>query len=323
MNSSMSQSATRINVPLPSQPSFPIQYLSSLNIGSYQVIPIRSGIFGLDGGAMFGTVPKTLWEKKLPSDPLNRIPMQARALLLKGEKEVILVDTGNGGDFVEKYGPKLGQKFAQIYAIHEQNQLIQALSQHHVNPEDVTHVILTHLHFDHAGGATRFDPVVNKVVPTFPKAKYFVQRENFLTAQQPNIRERASYLAANWEPLLAHEQLVLLDGPQENFLPHLSLLLSQGHTQGQQHVLVHDNNQGLFYGADLIPTHAHVRKAWIMGYDLHPLLIIEEKTSILKKLARNHWYLFFEHDPYFDLALIQEGSDDFDISQAIVIGETQ
>lgn len=285
-----------------------------LKIGPYQVKSILTGTFALDGGAMFGTVPKVLWQKYIPSDEQNRIPMEARALLLKSQERIILVDTGNGGDFVHKYGEKLGSKFSQMYQVDGQGpSLIKSLAQHGVSPDQVTDVILTHLHFDHAGGATSF--INGEVRATFKNAKYYIQAANLQTAQNPNIRERASYLAPNFEPLLQSSHMQVLSGPVTNLLPHISVQISDGHTVGQQNVIVQDSNSYLFYGADLIPTHAHVRKAWVMGYDLDPLKIIEEKTKVLKTLTQPHRFLFFEHDPFMDAAQVSEEGSDFKASQ--------
>jgi glyoxylase-like metal-dependent hydrolase (beta-lactamase superfamily II) len=286
------------------------------NVGGYHAISVPTGVFGLDGGAMFGTVPKLLWEKFIPSDEKNRIPMEARVLLLKGNQRNILIDTGNGCDFIAKYGEKLGSKFASLYNISETgSHLLERLAQHNVSPSDVTDVILTHLHFDHAGGATCFDPKSGKVRPTFQNATYYIQKENLDVALNPNIREKASYLKSNIDPLLESGQLKILHGPQQNVLPNIHLQISHGHTKGQQNVVITDETNGLFYGADLIPTHAHVRLAWIMGYDLEPLTLIEEKKRALTEIAQKKWLLFLEHDPYFDACSVVFENQDFKVDQ--------
>lgn len=286
----------------------------NLKIGPYEIHPLPTGVFGLDGGAMFGTVPRVLWEKSNPPDAQNRIAMEARALLLKGTDRVIVVDSGNGGDFVAKYGEKLGQKFAEIYAVDEQGATLEkSLNKYGLHFEDVTDVILTHLHFDHAGGGTCARN--GKIVPTFPKAKYYVQRQNLETARNPNIRERASYFAANFQPLLDANVLNLLDGNVENLLPHISVEVSNGHTLGQQIVKIFDEKIKLAYCADLIPTSSHIRLAWIMGYDLDPLKIIHEKTSLLRRAAAENWFLYFEHDPLVDAAQVITNKEDFAVRQ--------
>lgn len=282
-----------------------------LNIGGYKLIPIPTGVFGLDGGAMFGTVPKVLWEKTNPADETNKIEMQARALLLIGNNKKILIDTGNGGDFVEKYGEKLGSKFAELYGVQGGAGIIDVLKTYNIKTSDITDVILTHLHFDHAGGATSYRN--GQIVPTFENATYYVQEGNLKTAQTPNIRERASYLSANFQVLIEKNVLKVLNGEVCDLLPNISVKLSHGHTSHQQMVIVSDNIDGLVYAADVIPTSSHVRLAWVMGYDLNPLQIIEEKKEVLKVASSKSWKVFFEHDPYCDYATVIEEKGDFKV----------
>lgn len=285
-----------------------------LNIGGYEVIPLPTGLFGLDGGAMFGTVPKALWEKTNPADEQNRIEMEARALLLKSKDRNVLIDTGNGGDFIAKYGDKLGAKFSELYGIDSSGpSLKKSLEAYGLTFSDITDVILTHLHFDHAGGAT--SAIDNKIGPTFPNAKYYVQVENLKTAQHPNVREKASYLAPNFEPLIEAGKLTLVNGSTENLLPNISVWVSNGHTTGQQVVIVEDDTQKLIYCGDVIATSTHVRSAWVMGYDLHPLVVIEEKAQLLKSSLDKKTYFFFEHDPYCDVATVEPDKADFKVKE--------
>jgi glyoxylase-like metal-dependent hydrolase (beta-lactamase superfamily II) len=289
-----------------------------LKIGDYEICPVPTGIFGLDGGAMFGTVPKVLWEKSNPPDEKNRIAMEARALLLKSPTHKILIDCGNGSDFVAKYGEKLGPKFAEMYGLDPTGPNLQkSLGQHGLQPEDITHVILTHLHFDHAGGGTTEKD--GSLTPTFPKAKYFVQKKNLETATKPNIREKASYFPANYEPLQKAGVLHVLDGDQLNLLPGISTMVSNGHTQGQQIVKISDGKTSLLYCGDVVPTSSHVRLAWVMGYDLEPLRLIEEKTQFLGAAADENSYLYFEHDPYCDAATIARNGQDFALKQRFLL----
>lgn len=293
------------------QPNLEIQNLK-LQIGLFEICPVPTGLFGLDGGAMFGTVPKVLWERSNPADEKNRIPMEARALLLKSPNNNILIDTGNGRDFVAKYGEKLGSKFAEMYNIDDKGPtLLKSLAHHGLTPEDINHVILTHLHFDHAGGATTEKN--GKLVPTFPNAQYWVQKENLETAQKPNLRERASYYPANFQPLIENGVLKLLEGSTENFLPGISALVSDGHTKAQQMIKVTDGQKTILYCGDVVPTSSHVRVPWLMGYDLHPLTLMEEKQKYLSEAAEKSWYLFFEHDPYCDSASIEKSGSDFSV----------
>ncbi len=281
-----------------------------LKIGDYEVHSVPTGLFGLDGGAMFGTVPKVLWEKSNPPDALNRIAMEARALLLRSKDRIVLVDTGIGGDFTEKYGEKLGPKFAEMYAVDAgATSLTKSLSKIGLDTSDITDVILTHLHFDHAGAATSWRN--GALVPTFENARYYVQRANLETAKNPNRRERASYYAANFEPLIAARVLNLLDGPVDNLLPQISVGISDGHTLGQQYVRVSDGATTLYYCGDVIPTSSHVRLPWVMGYDLRPLDLIEEKAKLLEQAVREGAYLFFEHDPYLDVTKVVAERGDY------------
>lgn len=285
----------------------------NLKIGNYSLHSIPTGEFRLDGGAMFGTVPKVLWEQTNPADDKNRILMECRALLLKSKDKNILIDTGNGKDFRAKYGEKAGAKFEEIYGVGTNGPSLESsLKTHGLTPDDITDVILTHLHFDHAGGSTCERD--HKIQATFKNATYYVQEKNLEIAQNPNRRERASYLPQSFEALIESKQLKTLSGEQELF-PGVSLHLSHGHTQAQQNVLISDGTANLFYCADLIPTSTHTKLAWVMGYDLDPLLLIDEKEVILKKAAENNWYLFFEHDPYCDAGLVEFNGRDFECTQ--------
>jgi glyoxylase-like metal-dependent hydrolase (beta-lactamase superfamily II) len=285
-----------------------------LKIGPYEICPLPTGVFGLDGGAMFGTVPKVLWEKSNPADNKNRIQMEARGLLLKSPEKNIVIDCGNGADFIAKYGDKLGNKFAEMYNIDDQGPSLEKSLKHHgLTVNDIHAVILTHLHFDHAGGGTVERD--GKLTPRFPKATYYLQKKNLETAEKPNLRERASYFPANFKPLLESGKLELIDGEKENLLPGISVYISNGHTQAQQIVKISDGKTSLLYCGDVVPTSSHVRIPWLMGYDLHPLMLMEEKHRYLGMAADQSWYLFFEHDPYCDSALIERNGQDFAVKE--------
>ncbi len=287
---------------------------TSLQIGPYKAYSVPTGLFRLDGGAMFGTVPKVLWSKTNPTDEQNRILMECRTLLLVSDDRKVLIDTGNGSDFVAKYGEKFGGKFAEMFGVDQSGtSLLSSLKKQGITPDQITDVILTHLHFDHAGGAT-CDDGQGHIVPTFPNATYYIQQANLDTARKPNRRERASYLTPNFEPLFAHDVVKVLDGPTE-VAPHIHVSISNGHTLGQQNVLVSDGKTSLFYCADLIPTSTHIKLAWVMGYDIQPVLILEEKEKILKQASENNWYLFFEHDPYVEAAQVAFDGKDFEVKK--------
>lgn len=318
MENKNSSSSSKLATPLTSPPQLTPPEFLKLHIGEYEICPVPTGIFGLDGGAMFGTVPKVLWEKSNPPDAKNRIPMEARALLLKSKTRNILIDCGNGGDFIAKYGDKLGTKFAEMYGLDSNGpSLLKSLAAHGIAPEQITDVILTHLHFDHAGGGTT--ERAGKLVPTFAKARYHIQKANLETARKPNLRERASYYASNFEPLEAAGVLNILEGDTRDLLPGISTFVSHGHTQGQQIVQILDGKTSLLYCADVVPTSSHVRLAWVMGYDLEPLRLIEEKIRFLGAAADQNTYLYFEHDPYCDAASIARNGQDFALKQRFLL----
>ncbi|MEO8168010.1 MAG: MBL fold metallo-hydrolase [bacterium] len=257
-----------------------------MKIGNYELYSIETGNFALDGGAMFGVVPKTLWEKAIPPDEKNRIPLAARALLLVGDGRKILIDDGNGSKF--------NDKLKSIYKIDDsRNDLIRSLSRRGVVPADITDVILTHLHFDHAGGSTYRENGVVK--PTFPNAKYYVQREHWEAANNPTERDKASFFPEDFMPL--HEQGLLnfTEGEGE-ILPGITCRICNGHTTVLQAPLISDGKTSLLYVADLMPTIVHVQLPWIMAYDLRPLVTLEEKRRILNEAVDGNWTLFFEHD---------------------------
>lgn len=258
-----------------------------MQIGPYTLHEIPAGRFRLDGGAMFGIVPKPLWARHAEPDDRNRIPLAMRCLLLEGDGRVVLVDAG--------IGDKVDAKFRDLYAVDlETSELHRSLRAAGFGAEDVTDVVLTHLHFDHGGGATSRD-ADGRLRPTFPRATYHVQRAHWQWAHE-SPRERASFLPENLEPLAASGQLHLLDGPGE-VLPGLEVIVVDGHTRGQQLLKVADGETTLLYAADLLPTAAHVPLLWIMAYDVAPLETLAEKEAILAQAEREGWTIFFEHDP--------------------------
>jgi glyoxylase-like metal-dependent hydrolase (beta-lactamase superfamily II) len=218
-----------------------------------------------------------------------------RCLLLEGDDRLILIDDG--------LGDKYNDKFATIYAVdHEVHDLHGSLAALGFGPDDVTDVILTHLHFDHCGGSTRL--VDGIATPTFPNATYHVQRAHWNWAHDPNPKEAGSFFEDNLAPLERSGQLRLLDGPGELF-PGVSVRLVHGHTEAQQVVLVHDAHATLAYVADLLPTHAHLAPAWTMAYDVRPLVTMEEKAEFLREAVESEWNLFFEHDPTVAVARVE------------------
>ncbi|MBP1690650.1 MAG: Glyoxylase, beta-lactamase superfamily [Bacteroidetes bacterium] len=278
-------------------------------IGPYDLRSIETGSFALDGGAMFGVVPKPLWEKEHPADERNRIRMAARVLLIRGGGRTILVDTGNG----EPDDPKRKDIFKFDTS---QASLLTSLARAGVAPGDVTDVILTHLHFDHAGGATR--RVNGALQPTFPHARYHVQKAHWEAASRPTERDRASFVEENYLPLHDAGQLEFIDGEGELF-PGIRLFTVFGHTTALQCPQISDGTTTLFYCADLVPLRSHVRLPWIMGYDLRPLVTLEEKRTILQRAFEEHWVLFFEHDPELEAATIAHDSKGYRIAEGITV----
>jgi glyoxylase-like metal-dependent hydrolase (beta-lactamase superfamily II) len=278
-----------------------------MKIGNYDVKHVDTGRFKLDGGAMFGVIPKVLWERKSPADDKNRIGMAANLLLLQGEDRNILIDTG--------IGYKSSEKFTQIYAIdYSEHDLNSALKDLNVSPEDITDVILTHLHFDHVGGGTRINEN-DQVVPTFPNAEYYVQKAQLEWAKNPIEKDRASFLKENYLPLEESGQLVVLEKDGEIF-PGIELLLVNGHTSAQQLILIH-GEKNLLFAADLFPRASHIPIPWVMGYDNEPLKTIQEKKQILERAVREKWMVFFEHDPDIRCVIIHKGAKDFEIEEVI------
>lgn len=280
-----------------------------LKIGDYDVYALETGRFALDGGAMFGVVPKVIWNKKNPADDLNRIDLALRVLLLRSADRVILVDTGIGHKFPEKY--------QNIYGIdHDKYSLELALEQHGLTYDDVTDVILTHLHFDHAGGATKLEG--DKVVPTFPNAQYYIQAKNLEWARNPTEKDKASYIPDDFEPLVEAGVLNVVDGAQE-ILPYIHAWTTDGHTIGQQLVLVKDDSEALIYCADIIPTSTHLSIPYVMGYDLQPMITMEEKKKILTQAADENWVVVFEHDPEMPACRVVQGPKGAVFKEAVAL----
>ncbi len=268
-----------------------------MRIGRYKLSSVETGQFALDGGAMFGVVPRALWERKIPPDDRNRITLALRALLIEelDGKRKILVDTG--------IGQKWSEKHANMYGVdHSKLNLEKGLAERGLQTSDITDVFLTHLHFDHAGGATK--KVNGRAVPTFENATYYVQVSNLEWAQNPTPKDRTSYLPENFEPLMREGVLELTDGPGE-WLPGIEMIISNGHTHFMQLPHVFGPEGHLTYCADIIPTAAHVPVPWVMAYDNFPLQSMEEKEAILDRASEQDWTIFFEHDPFGPAAKVE------------------
>jgi glyoxylase-like metal-dependent hydrolase (beta-lactamase superfamily II) len=274
-----------------------------MHLGEIEVLYLEGGKFGLDGGAMFGVVPKVLWEKKSPPDEKNRIRMRANSLLVRAANKSIVVETGNG----TQWDPKL----RAIYAIQDGDPLLDSLAKAGVQPGQVDLVINTHLHFDHAGGNTRL--ANDRIVPTFPRAWYIVQRGELEHAMNPTERDRASYFPENIQAISNEERWELLEGDQE-ILPGISVARIPGHNADIQAVKITGGGKTLAFVADLLPTRHHIPLPWIMAYDLYPLQTLESKRLWVRRIVEEGWIVVFGHDPDIRAATLHErdGKIDFD-----------
>lgn len=268
-----------------------------MQFGDYRVEIVPDTIFRLDGGAMFGVVPRALWSQVCPPDELNRVRLNMNCLFIETGTERILIETGIG----EKWTPKQ----ATMYGIERERPFVESLrSITGIGADEITIVVNTHLHFDHAGGNTKPDDE-GHVVPAFPNARYFVSRSEYEHAEMPHERDRASYLPGNWRPIEQAGQLELKDADYE-VVPGLNMETIAGHSRTMQCVRLHRDGRTLFGFADLVPTRAHVPSAWIMGYDLYPVETLEAKKRLLPQAAREDWLCLFYHDAEAPLCRVLE-----------------
>lgn len=267
-----------------------------MKFGQLEIFLVSDGRFRLDGGAMFGVVPKTLWERQMTPDSRNRITLGLNCLLVRAAGKTILVETGAGDKF--------DAKWQDIYGIEHTVSLLDSLRACGVGPNEVDIVVNTHLHFDHCGGNTRRDSDA-RVIPTFPRARYIVQRGELEHARQPTERDRASFLPDNFEPMAASGQWSLVEGDAE-IAPGVELVRLPGHTRDMQGVRLTSAGRTAIFFADLVPTRAHLPFAWIMGYDLYPLTTLEQKKRWIPEAVRNEWLCFFAHDPDVRAAYLRE-----------------
>jgi len=272
-----------------------------MQIGPYQLQSVETGRFRLDGGAMFGVVPWVFWSRTNRPDERQRIELAARCLLIRGNGKTILVDVGNG--------TKWPDKLRDIYGLdNRQSELLSSLQALGVRRDDVTDVILTHLHFDHAGGSTlRVD---GKLELTFPRARYYIQRAHWDHAQHPNEKDRASFITEDYALLMDRKVLEFIDGETQLF-PGIDLIVCNGHTTAQQLPKISGDGSTMLFCCDLIPTASHIPFPYIMAYDLRPLTTLEEKKRILSLAHERSWILFLEHDPAVEALRLQRTEKGF------------
>ncbi|MDP4114658.1 MAG: MBL fold metallo-hydrolase [Bacteroidota bacterium] len=272
----------------------------NISIGKFTLHSINTGYLKLDGGGMFGIIPKPLWEKYNNFDSRNRVLLAARILLLTSSDRNILVDTG--------CGHKWNGKMNDLYDFTSENLLEESLKKLNLTRHNITDVIFTHLHFDHAGGSTYWED--GKLLPYFPNAQYYVQKQNYDWAVNPTELDKSSYLKENFTPLFDTGLLNLLS-PGQKIDDNIDLEVLNGHTIGQQLVKISDDSSTLLFCADLIPFCSHINLPYIMSYDLQPLLTLLEKKKFLDLAYENNWYLFLEHDPLFEYITIDKKENKF------------
>jgi len=283
--------------------------MNALRLGDWTVRAVEAGHLWLDGGSMFGSVPKPLWSRTNPPDDRNRIRLAMRCMLVSGRGRHVLVDVG--------LGDKFSDKLRDIYRYEPEPTLERSLAAHGLAPGDVTDVVLTHLHFDHAGGSTVRTP--EGLRPALPRARWYVQRRNWENAHAPNPRERASYMNENYDALAEAGVLTFWDGATEPW-PGFEVLPVNGHTRGQQVVRVSGGGEVVYFVTDLIPTAAHVRIPFVMGYDVAAIETMEEKRAILTRAVAERAWVMLEHDPETALARPVADGDDFAWGERVSAG---
>jgi glyoxylase-like metal-dependent hydrolase (beta-lactamase superfamily II) len=267
-----------------------------IQIGDFTLTSLTDGNFRLDGGAMFGVVPKPLWERRAPADEKNRIAMSMRPLLVERDGQRILIDAG--------CGDKMSEKEAAIYGFDRAFNLTHSLAAHGLSADDIDIVIASHLHFDHAGGFTA-RPGDGPAVPRFPNAQYFIRRGEYEDATHPHERNRASYFLENYVPLVDAGVVTFHDADEE-VVPGIRVVRTGGHTMHHEMIRIESGGRTAVFTADLMPTSAHVDEPWIMAYDLYPMDTLVFKRAFVREAIEREYVIFFEHDPLVAAGIIRE-----------------
>lgn len=266
-----------------------------------KLYPIETGNFKLDGGAMFGVVPKTIWNKTNPADASNLIDIAARCLLIEDGDRLILIDTGMGN--------KQSEKFFGYYSLWGSHSMDKSLAKYGFNRDDITDVFLTHLHFDHCGGCIQWNATKTGYEPAFKNAKFWTNENHWQWATEPNVREKASFLSENIIPMQESGQLHFIEKPESDFGASnemgFDIFYVDGHTEKQMIPHIQYKDKTICFMADLLPTVGHIPIPYVMGYDTRPLLTMPEKTKFMNLAATNNYYLFLEHDAHNEIITVK------------------
>lgn len=266
-----------------------------------KLYPIESGNFKLDGGAMFGVVPKSLWTKTNPADENNQIDIAARCLLIEDGNRLILIDTGMGN--------KQGEKFFGYYSLWGDHNTDKSLAKYGFHRDDITDVFMTHLHFDHCGGSVQWNKGRTGYEVAFKNANYWTNKNHWEWATKPNAREKASFLAENILPMQESGQLKFINRPEGDYLAESQLgfgiFFADGHTEKQMIPHINYNGKTIVFMADLLPTAGHIPLPYVMGYDTRPLLTLDEKAKFMDMAAEKGYYLFLEHDAHNEIITVE------------------
>ena len=278
-----------------------------MKTGKYTIDFVQTGYFGLDGGAMFGVVPKVLWEKSIPSDNLNRITLGTRMPVIRSGSRIIIIDTGIGEYWDEKFNDRFSVDHTEFTPY-------GGLKQLGITPADVTDVVLTHLHFDHTGGSVISEG--GKWIPAFPNAKYHMHQKQFDWAKEPSPKDKGSFASERFVPLAEEGVASFFEG-SINLDDEIQLIETNGHTFGHLLVKLTDSSSSYLFCSDLIPTSAHVPLPFIMGFDLQPLLTLDEKSKFLNDAVEENTTLLFQHDTEYTGATVKKVDNGFAVNELI------